>query len=75
MPQLDKTGPEGMGPTGLRQGGCTQTQRRSRRFTGGFCGLNRWFVNRNAMTLKEEETLLTERLNEVRKAMKEQAQE
>lgn len=78
MPNLDKTGPEGMGPTGWRQGDCA-TPHSPRTLCGrpvqGFRGSNRGFRNRDTMTLREEEAMLTERLSEVRTAMKEQEQE
>jgi hypothetical protein len=74
MPQLDKTGPEGVGPTGWRQGGCATTQTPLRRFMGGFRNPRRFMRNRRNMTLREEEAVLTERLKEVRSAIESEEQ-
>lgn len=67
MPNLDKTGPQGVGPTGLQKGGCVtpsvkgfgrgRGQRRGR----GSCP---YFQNSD-ITLAEEKKLLQTRLEEV----------
>lgn len=75
MPNLDKTGPQGMGPTGLRQGGCVSdgasvTQRGAGRRFMGRRAMCPYFDARNTLTLEEEEKLLRTRLAEVEKEIK-----
>ena len=66
MPNLDKTGPTGQGPTGMKRGGCGDkaTCPTARRGVGSGRGLGR---NR-IQTLEEEEQFLLERLEAVRAA-------
>ena len=66
MPNLDKTGPTGDGPTGLGRGGCVQP--RGRRNRGQAEGLG---LGRRAVNLYEEEKILEQRLSEIKKRKKE----
>jgi hypothetical protein len=84
MPNLDTTGPDGVGPTGLQRGKCLQTSsvpvrpfgRRGMGMGMGM-GMGRCrcpYVVREDVDdalLEEEENLLQERLEMVRKARKE----
>lgn len=62
MPNLDKTGPKGEGPTGKGRGGCN----------GAPCppsqgrGIGFWGDPNKLLSLEEEEKLLEKRLAEVR---------
>ena len=66
MPNLDKTGPTGQGPTGLGRGGCVEPKARDMR--GQRRGLG---LSRRAMTLEEEETMLEKRLEQIKSQKKE----
>jgi len=66
MPNLDKTGPMGDGPTGLGRGECITPRAR----TGWGRGLGqRLGFGRKAMTLKDEEKMLEKRLQALRARM------
>lgn len=75
MPQLDKTGPEGVGPTGLGRGGCKPTSLRPQgRGAGrgrglGFCP---YYEATAPLSLADEEKILQKRLTEVQAALKEE---
>lgn len=74
MPEFDGTGPQGIGPTGLKRGVCAGNLSDQRGFFGrgrGFKGrMCRFFSGQknNVISLDEEEKLLTERLDLIRKA-------
>ena len=69
MPNFDKSGPTGQGPTGLRRGGCEGTE-------DTLCPQGRGFGRQaENMTLEEEEKVLEERLEAVRKAKAEKTSE
>ena len=73
MPQLDKTGPHGKGPTGFGRGGCVNapqrgmSNRRSR--SRDFC---RYVGARDTITPEEEKQLLENRLKEVEEEIAQQ---
>lgn len=73
MPNLDKTGPEGKGPTGLRRGGCVQGDDEVLFARGQGRGYMRrrfdcpYFNEKKELSLEEEKKLLEERLQEVQK--------
>lgn len=76
MPQLDKTGPEGKGPTGLGRGGCKQTSANPQG-RGAGRGRGRDFypyyeATKSPLSLTDEEKILQERLAEVQEALKEE---
>lgn len=78
MPNLDTTGPDGVGPTGLKRGKCIQessitTRPIGRRGMGmGRCRCP-YIVREDVddALLEEEENLLQERLEMIKKARKE----
>ncbi len=67
MPNLDKTGPRGEGPTGWGRGGCADTPRANTSGQGLGLGLGKGRGARRQMTLQEEEALLKARLEEIKK--------
>ncbi len=73
MPNLDRTGPEGNGATGRRKGTCSQAEISPRKFC---ClrGQGKFMHKKNDSSLDEEEKLLLQRLDVIRKA-KENSQE
>lgn len=66
MPNLDKTGPRGEGPTGWGRGGCVGASRADTT-SGQGVGLGRGRGARRQVTLEEEEKLLKDRLEEIKK--------
>lgn len=80
MPNLDQTGPNGQGPaTGRRQGSCGN-QGQGQSFFGNNCGRNRGCYQRKGnggqffqqenqtLSLDEQEKILENRLETIRKA-------
>ena len=80
MPGFDGTGPVGNGPTGGGRGACNGNTAPQGRFFGrgrgwgrGIC---RFFFGQqnNAVSLDEEEKMLTQRLDAIRKAKENESQ-
>jgi len=74
MTKFDGTGPQGLGPTGLRRGKCDTTATQNV-FFGRGCGFGRrrcyfWGRSQNQVLLEKEEEILTQRLDSIRKTKK-----
>jgi len=79
MPGFDRTGPVGSGPTGWGRGTCNGNTAPQGRFFGRGSwgrGICRFFFGQqnNTVSLDEEEKMLTQRLDDIRKVKENKTQ-